>query len=117
MPLETQGKIVRVLQDQNFQRVGGSTRVEVDVRVIASTNRALAAEMAAGRFRQDLFYRLNVVPIRIHPLLERRDDLPLLLRYFLARSTVVAGLPARAIGDDPTSALTGYTWPATVRSD
>ncbi|WP_119458683.1 sigma-54-dependent transcriptional regulator [Rhodospirillaceae bacterium SYSU D60014] len=115
MPLETQGKIVRVLQDQNFQRVGGSTRVEVDVRVIASTNRDLAAEMAAGRFREDLFYRLNVVPIRIPPLRERRDDIPILVRYFLARSAEVAGLPARTIGSDAMIALQGYDWPGNVR--
>ena len=68
MPLETQGKIVRVLQEQTFERVGGSARVEVDVRVIASTNRDLPAEIAAGRFREDLFYRLSVVPIRVPPL-------------------------------------------------
>ena len=82
MPLETQGKIVRVLQEQTFERVGGATRVEVDVRVIASTNRDLAGEMQAGRFRQDLFYRLNVVPIRMPCLRERREDIPLLLELF-----------------------------------
>ena len=68
MPLETQGKIVRVLQEQTFERIGGSSRVEVDVRVVASTNRELAAEIAAGRFREDLFYRLNVVPVAVPPL-------------------------------------------------
>mgnify|MGYP001492127464 CR=1 FL=1 len=115
MPLETQGKIVRVLQDQNFLRVGGRTRVEVDVRVIASTNRDLSNEMAAGRFRQDLFYRLNVVPIRIPPLRERRDDIPTLVRYFLTRSAEVAGLPARAIGEDAMIALQSYDWPGNVR--
>ena len=115
MPLETQGKIVRVLQDQNFLRVGGRTRVEVDVRVIASTNRDLSDEMAAGRFRQDLFYRLNVVPIRIPPLRERRDDIPTLVRYFLTRSAEVAGLPARAIGEDAMIALQSYDWPGNVR--
>src|SRR5262249_19570110 len=75
MPLETQGKIVRALQEQTFERVGGGGRVEVDVRVVASTNRDLAAEIAAGRFREDLFYRLNVVPIRVPPLRERREDI------------------------------------------
>jgi len=100
MPLETQGKIVRVLQEQTFERVGGATRVEVDVRVIASTNRDLAGEMQAGRFRQDLFYRLNVVPIRMPSLRERREDIPFLLEYFMARSAEIAGLPARRIGPD-----------------
>ncbi len=78
MPLETQGKIVRALQEQTFERVGGSRRVEVDVRVVASSNRDLSAEIAGGRFREDLFYRLNVVPIRVPPLRERREDIPLL---------------------------------------
>ena len=84
MPLETQGKIVRALQEQTFERVGGSRRVEVDVRVVASSNRELAGEIAAGRFREDLFYRLNVVPIRVPPLRERREDIPLLARHFMA---------------------------------
>src|SRR5919201_3846382 len=86
MPLETQGKIVRVLQEQTFERVGGSSRVEVDVRVVASTNRDLTEEMQGGRFRQDLFYRLNVVPIRMPSLRERREDIPMLLDYFMRRS-------------------------------
>ena len=85
MPLETQGKIVRVLQEQTFERVGGSNRVEVDVRVVASSNRELRGEIAAGRFREDLFYRLSVVPIRVPPLRERREDIPLLARHFMAR--------------------------------
>ena len=95
MPLETQGKIVRVLQEQTFERVGGSSRVEVDVRVIASTNRDLPSEIEAGRFREDLFYRLSVVPIRVPPLRERREDIPLLARHFMIRSAETAGLPAR----------------------
>src|ERR1700704_4677158 len=84
MPLETQGKIVRALQEQTFERVGGSRRVEVDVRVVASSNRELSGEISAGRFREDLFYRLNVVPIRVPPLRDRREDIPLLARHFLA---------------------------------
>ena len=115
MPLETQGKIVRVLQEQTFERVGGATRVEVDVRVIASTNRDLAAEMQGGRFRQDLFYRLNVVPIRMPSLRERREDIPFLLEHFMARSAEIAGLPARHIGPDALAWLQAYDWPGNVR--
>src|SRR4030095_8775394 len=85
MPLETQGKIVRVLQEQTFERVGGSSRVEVDVRVIASSNRDLPSEIEAGRSPQDLFYPLSVVPIRVPPLTERREDIPLLARHFMIR--------------------------------
>ena len=115
MPLETQGKIVRVLQDQTFERVGGNHLVEVDVRIIASTNRDLAAEMNAGRFRQDLFYRLNVVPIRVPPLRERREDIALLARYFIAHSAEVAGLPPRQLGDDAIAVLQAYAWPGNIR--
>ncbi|MBU2092242.1 MAG: sigma-54 dependent transcriptional regulator, partial [Alphaproteobacteria bacterium] len=115
MPLETQGKIVRVLQDQTFERIGGSTRVEVDVRVIASTNRDLEAEMQEGRFRQDLYYRLNVVPLRVPALRERREDIPLLIRHFLIRTAEQAGLPLRPIGDDTVAALQAYDWPGNVR--
>ncbi len=91
MPLETQGKIVRVLQEQTFERVGGRQRVKVDVRVVASSNRDLTEEIAAGRFREDLFYRLNVVPIRVPPLRERREDIPRLARHFMARSAECRG--------------------------
>src|SRR5579862_8523778 len=115
MPLETQGKIVRALQEQTFERVGGSRRVEVDVRVIASTNRELAAEIGAGRFREDLFYRLNVVPIRMPPLRERREDIPLLARHFMARASEAARIAARDFGEDALAALQAYTWPGNVR--
>ena len=115
MPIETQGKMVRVLQDQSFTRVGGSTRVKVDVRVVASSNRDLQAEMTAGKFRQDLFYRLNVVPITVPPLRARRDDVPGLARYFMARSAEAAGLPQRQIGEDAMAALQTYEWPGNVR--
>ena len=83
MPLETQGKIVRVLQEQTFQRVGGKDTVSVDVRVIASTNRDLQREMTEGHFRQDLYYRLNVVPILVPSLRQRREDIPILAGYFV----------------------------------
>ncbi|MBT5266743.1 MAG: sigma-54-dependent Fis family transcriptional regulator [Rhodospirillaceae bacterium] len=115
MPLETQGKIVRVLQEQRFRRVGGETEVEVDVRVIASTNRDLQQEIAAGRFREDLFYRLNVVPVRVPALRDRREDIPVLARYFLLRSTQSSGMAPRELGDDAVAALQAYDWPGNVR--
>jgi len=115
MPLETQGKIVRVLQEQTFERVGGSHRVEVDVRVVASTNRELGGEIAAGRFREDLFYRLNVVPIRVPSLRDRREDIPLLARHFMERAAEAARLPPRGFGEDALAALQSYSWPGNVR--
>jgi two-component system nitrogen regulation response regulator NtrX len=115
MPLETQGKIVRVLQEQTFERVGGSNRVEVDVRVMASSNRELGAEIAAGRFREDLFYRLSVVPIKVPPLRDRREDIPLMARHFMARASEAARLDPREIGEDAMAALQAYTWPGNVR--
>jgi len=115
MPIETQGKIVRVLQEQTFERVGGSNRVEVDVRVVASTNRELGAEIAAGRFREDLFYRLNVVPIRVPALRDRREDIPLLARHFMNRAAEAARLPPRDFGEDALAALQSYGWPGNVR--
>jgi two-component system nitrogen regulation response regulator NtrX len=115
MPLETQGKIVRVLQEQTFERVGGKTKVEVDVRVIASTSRDLQAEMSAGKFRQDLFYRLNVVPMRVPGLRERRDDIPELLEHFMHIASEQSGLPARAFGEDTLALLQAYDWPGNVR--
>jgi len=115
MPIETQGKIVRVLQEQTFERVGGSNRVEVDVRVVASTNRELSGEIAAGRFREDLFYRLNVVPIRVPSLRDRREDIPLLARHFMNRAAEAARLPPRDFGEDALAALQSYGWPGNVR--
>ncbi|MDD5586963.1 MAG: sigma-54 dependent transcriptional regulator [Alphaproteobacteria bacterium] len=115
MPLETQGKIVRVLQEQVFTRVNGSTRVEVDVRVVASSTQDLQIDMQAGRIRQDLYYRLSVVPIRIPALIERRDDIPILAQYFLGRATETSGLPIRTLGEDALAALQAYDWPGNVR--
>jgi len=115
MPMETQGKIVRVLQENTFVRLGGANRVEVDVRVIASTNRDLPAEIEQGRFRQDLFYRLSVVPIRVPSLAERREDIPLLARHFMQRSAEATGLPPREFGEDALAALQAYDWPGNVR--
>ena len=115
MPLETQGKIVRVLQEQTFQRVGGNTKVEVDVRVVAATNRELSAQIEAGTFREDLFYRVNVVPIRVPPLRGRREDIPLLARHFMAQAARAAGIVEREIGDDALAALQAHQWPGNVR--
>ncbi len=115
MPLETQGKIVRVLQDQTFERVGGTTRVQVDVRVAAATNRSLAEEIGQGRFREDLFYRLNVVPITVPPLRERREDVPVLIDHFMQRAAETSGMARREIGMDAMAALQSYDWPGNVR--
>ena len=115
MPLETQGKIVRALQDQTFERLGGSQRVRVDVRVIATTNRDLQAEIAGQRFREDLYYRLAVVPLRVPALRERREDVPALARHFLARSAEQSGMAGRELSADAVAALQAYDWPGNVR--
>jgi len=114
MPSATQGKIVRTLQEQTFERVGGS-RVEVDVRVVATSNRDPLAEIAAGRFREDLYYRLNVVPLRVPPLRERREDVPVLARHFMERAAQSAGVSARSLAEDALLALQSYDWPGNVR--
>ncbi|MBF0168138.1 MAG: sigma-54-dependent Fis family transcriptional regulator [Alphaproteobacteria bacterium] len=115
MPLETQGKIVRVLQDQTFERVGGGTRVEVDVRVIASSNRDLQEAITAGRFREDLFYRLNVVPVKVPSLKECREDIPLIAQHFMDRAARSAGVVSRPLGEDAQVVLKNYDWPGNVR--
>jgi two-component system nitrogen regulation response regulator NtrX len=115
MPLETQGKIVRVLQDQTFERMGGSKRVEVDVRVIATTNRDPQSEIVAGRFREDLYYRLNVVPVKMASLRDRKDDIPLLARHFMQLAAQAAGVQPRPLGEDALAALQAYDWPGNVR--
>lgn len=115
MPLETQGKVLRALQEQSFIRVRGSRRVEVDVRVIAASNRDLEAEIAAGRFREELYYRLNVVPMKMPALKDRREDIPELCRYFLRRSSEMAGLPCRELSGEAMAMLQTYHWPGNVR--
>ncbi len=115
MPLDIQGKVVRVLQEQAFTRVGGSVRVEVDVRVIAGSSSDLQREMQAGTVRQDLFYRLSVVPIRMPALIDRREDIPVLANYFLTRAAEAAGVPPRLLGEDARAALQSYDWPGNVR--
>jgi len=115
MPLETQGKIVRALQEQGFTRLGGAQRVQVDVRVIATTSKDLQAEIAAGRFREDLYYRLAVVPLKIPPLRERREDIPALARNFMAKSIETSGMPPRELSEDALAAMQAYEWPGNVR--
>ncbi len=115
MPLETQGKILRVLIDQTFQRVGGSTRVQVDVRVISSSTRDLRHEIEAGRFREDLYHRLNVVPVRVPSLGDRRDDIPLLVGHFMKRLSAASGLAMREVSDEAMAVLQAYNWPGNVR--
>src|SRR5882762_7299753 len=115
MPLETQGKILRVLIDQTFTRVGGQVRVQVDARVICSTTRDLRAETEGGRFREDLYHRLNVVPVRIPSLAERRDDIAVLVTHFMKRLSAAGGLPMRLIGDDAMAVLQTHGWPGNVR--
>ncbi len=115
MPLETQAKIVRVLQEQTFLRVGGATRVEVDVRVIAATSKELSVLIAEGGFRQDLFYRLSVVPVQLPALLSRREDIPLLANFFMERVAAALGQPLRSFGADAMAALQAYVWPGNVR--
>jgi len=115
MPPETQGKILRVLVDQTFQRVGGTTKVNVDVRIVSSTARNLESEIAAGHFREDLYHRLSVVPIRVPPLSERREDIPELVEFFMTQISVATGLPKRRIGEDAMAVLQSHVWPGNVR--
>jgi two-component system nitrogen regulation response regulator NtrX len=115
MPIATQGKILRVLVEQRFRRLGGSVDVQVDVRVISSTSKDLAAEIAEARFREDLYHRLNVVPLRVPPLRERREDIPLLVEHFIRRLAEGSGLPERRIGEDALAALQAHDWPGNVR--
>ena len=115
MPKETQGRILRVLIDQNFQRVGGTTRVHVDVRIVSSTCKDIVGEIAAGRFREELFHRLNVVPIRVPSLSERREDVPDLIDFFMEHLSVASGLPRRSIAGDAMAVLQSHQWPGNVR--
>ncbi|WP_439574903.1 nitrogen assimilation response regulator NtrX [Phreatobacter sp.] len=115
MPRETQNRILRVLVDQSFQRLGGTARVQVDVRIIASTARDMQRDIAEGRFREDLYHRLAVVPVRVPALAERREDIPDLVQHFLEQLSTVAGLPRRRIGDDAMAVLQSHDWPGNVR--
>jgi two-component system nitrogen regulation response regulator NtrX len=115
MPRETQNKILRVLVDQTFQRVGGSNKVTVDVRIISSTGRNIEAEIAAGRFRDDLYHRMSVVPIRVPPLAERREDIADLVYYFMDQISQSSGLSKRIVGEDALAVLQSHDWPGNVR--
>jgi two-component system, NtrC family, nitrogen regulation response regulator NtrX len=115
MPLETQGKIVRALQDSTFERLGGSARVKVDVRVLSTTNKDLQNEIASGRFREDLYYRLAVVPLKVPALKDRREDVPALAQRFIVRSAESAGMQPRELSADTLAALQAYDWPGNVR--
>ena len=115
MPRETQGRILRVLVDQSFRRVGGDQDVHVDVRVVSSTSRDLREEIAAGRFREDLFHRLNVVPVNVPGLSERREDIPELVEYFIERISDATGMPRRRLADDALATLQVRAWPGNLR--
>ncbi|RYE01289.1 MAG: sigma-54-dependent Fis family transcriptional regulator [Sphingomonadales bacterium] len=115
MPLATQGRILRVLTDQSFSRVGGTRVVKVDVRVVSATARDLQNEIAEGRFREDLYYRLNVVPVAIPPLTERREDIPVLIEHFVAHYASGRRVPTPEVAPDAMVALQSYEWPGNVR--
>jgi two-component system, NtrC family, nitrogen regulation response regulator NtrX len=113
--LDLQPKLLRALQEREIERVGGSRAIGIDVRIIAATNAELRQAVAAGRFREDLFYRLSVVPLRVPALRERRDDIPLLARHFMARAAESSGQRPREISEDAMAALQTYDWPGNVR--
>jgi len=115
LPLPVQVKLNRVLQEKELRRVGDTTGIKVNVRVIAATHRDLKAEVHAGRFREDLYYRLHVFPVVLPPLRERREDIPLLGSHFLEKHARVLGRPLTAFDPDALRALTGYPWPGNVR--
>jgi two-component system nitrogen regulation response regulator NtrX len=115
MSLAAQAKVLRVLQDNVITRIGGSKPISVDVRVIAATNKNLESEIAAGKFREDLYYRLNVVPIHVPSLRERREDIPMLAQYFAATLSAREGIPPRTFTPDALERLTSLEWPGNVR--
>ena len=115
MSLKTQAKILRILQERKFERVGGNRTIEVDVRVIAATNKDLEEEIQDGNFRQDLYYRLNVLPFHVPPLRERSEDIPLLAKHFLAYFCGKESREIKTLEQDAIDALTAYNWPGNVR--
>jgi len=115
MSLATQAKVLRTLQESEIQRVGGTKTTKVDVRVIAASNKVLEDEIAAGRFREDLYYRLNVIPFVVPPLRERREDIPLLVEHFIRVLSVENGKPPKTITPEAMALFTGYSWPGNVR--
>ena len=115
MPIQTQGKIVRALQEQTFQRVGGATRVDVDVRVIAASSKDLTEEMNEGKFREDLYYRLSVVPLEIPPLKDYREDIPALVKHFVHQMSTSNGRNPLNFSEQAIASLQSYNWPGNVR--
>ncbi len=115
MPMETQGKVLRVLVEQTFQRVGGGKKVKVDVRIVSSTGRDLSMLISEGRFREDLYHRLSVVPVRVPSLAERREDIPELIEYFGKLYSLAAGQPQRKLATDAIAMLQTQDWPGNVR--
>ena len=115
LPLNLQVKLLRVLQEETIRRLGDTKDVKVDVRIIAATNRDLAAEVKAGRFREDLYYRINVLPITLPPLRTRREDINLLIDHFIARNNARLGLAIRGVGNEARKLLLEYAWPGNVR--
>ncbi|MDE2578435.1 MAG: sigma-54-dependent Fis family transcriptional regulator [Hyphomicrobiales bacterium] len=115
MPKETQAKILRVLVEQSFTRVGGATKVNVDVRIISSSSRDMALAIADGSFREELFHRLSVVPIRAPSLAERREDIPELIAFFMEQVSQTSGMPRRKIGSDAMAVLQSHDWPGNIR--
>jgi formate hydrogenlyase transcriptional activator len=115
LPMDTQTKLLRVLQEGEFEPVGSSKTIKIDVRVIAASNRDLAADVASGRFRADLYYRLNVFPIQVPPLRARAEDIPALAQYFLERFARKLGKPLRAIDPETLAMLKAHSWPGNIR--
>ncbi len=115
MSLRTQAKVLKVIEEQEFSRIGGKEQIKVDVRIIAATNKDLKKEVEQGRFREDLFYRLNVIPIYVPPLRERIEDIPLLVTYFLVKFSVENGVKEKKISQSAIKALQSYQWPGNVR--
>ena len=115
MPLPMQVKLLRVLQERRFRRVGGVDEIEADIRVIAATNQDLTKRVAEGRFREDLFYRINVIPVKLPPLRERQEDIPLLAEHFLAKYAAQMGKPVHTISHEAHELLAAYSWPGNVR--
>jgi two-component system nitrogen regulation response regulator NtrX len=115
MTLKTQAKVLRAVEDQSFQPIGAPAGVRVDVRVLAATNKNLPSEIAAGRFREDLFYRLNVIPFRVPPLRERREDIPVLSLYFMRLFSAEHGQPPKEFAEGAMDLMMDYSWPGNVR--
>lgn len=115
MSLKTQAKILRILQEQKFERVGGAEPIQIDVRVIVATNKNLEEEISAGRFREDLYYRLNVIPLHVPPLRERVEDIPIFVEHFLAEFSRRVGVKKKKMSPDAMKMLSAYHWPGNVR--